>query len=193
MKNVYLLGDSIRMGYGPLVERLLEGRAKVYQPPENGRWAGYTLNCLVKHQWLKDTPERFDVAHWNNGIWDMNSRHEEDGPFSSTAYYTECLRKIIRTLRKITPRIIFATSTPPRVDHYLSPIYGRCLIPIEAAVAYNEAAVNVMREEGVEVNDLYGLILSDRERYIGEDNTHLTEAGYEACARQVAERVGKYL
>ena len=193
LKNVILLGDSIRIGYGPFVRELLRGRADVYEPPENGRWAGYTLNCLVKHQWLGAFPDKIDAVHWNNGIWDMNSRHEEDGPFSTIEYYTECLRKIIRTLRKLTPHIIFATSTPPREDEYVSPIYKRCLLSLETARRYNAAALAVMEEHNIEVNDLFSLVLENRSRFIGEDNTHLTEEGNRACAAQAAGKLEKFL
>jgi lysophospholipase L1-like esterase len=191
--NVYLLGDSIRMGYSPFVRELLRDRAVLYEPGENGRWAAYTLNYLVKHQWLKDLPERFSVIHWNNGIWDMNSRHEEDGPFSSVEYYSDCLRKIIRTLRKLTDNIIFAVSTPPREDNYLSPVYHRCLLSLETTIRYNDAALAVMRDEGIEVNDLFGLVFSNRKRFIGDDNTHLTEEGYRVCAGQVVEKISRFL
>ena len=49
MKNVLLLGDSIRMGYEPHVRRKLEGRAEVFGPNENGRFALYTLNSFLNH------------------------------------------------------------------------------------------------------------------------------------------------
>ncbi len=54
MKNVLLLGDSIRMQYQPKVKELLKGRANVYGPVENGRWSGYTLNTL--RFWLPQMP-----------------------------------------------------------------------------------------------------------------------------------------
>ena len=62
MKNILLLGDSRRQGYEPFVRRMLEGRAGVYGPSENGRWAGYTLNSL--RFWLDQFPAP-DVVHWN--------------------------------------------------------------------------------------------------------------------------------
>lgn len=189
LKNVVLLGDSIRIGYSSFVRELLIGRAKVYEPPENGRWAAYTLNNLVKHQWLDAFPEKIDVIHWNNGIWDINSRHSEDGPFSSIEYYTDCLQKIIRTLRKLTSNIIFATTTPPREDNYLSPIYNRCLITMETVMIYNKAALIIMEEQKIEVNDLFSLVFENRNRFISEDNTHLTEEGNRACAARIVKKM----
>ena len=68
MKNILLLGDSIRMSYQPVVKEMLEGKANVYGPMDNGRWSGYTLNTL--RFWLPQMPTP-DIVHWNNGIWDM--------------------------------------------------------------------------------------------------------------------------
>ena len=68
MKNVLLLGDSRRQGYEPYVRTILEGRAGVYGPNENGRWAGYTLNSL--RFWLDQFPVP-QIVHWNCGLWDL--------------------------------------------------------------------------------------------------------------------------
>ena len=62
MKNVLLLGDSIRMLYQPKVKELLKGRANVYGPAENGRWSDYTLNSL--RFWLPQLPDA-DIVHWS--------------------------------------------------------------------------------------------------------------------------------
>ena len=52
MKNIYLIGDSIRFGapgsdgYGMHVKEKLQGKANVYAPNENCRFAQYTLRYL---------------------------------------------------------------------------------------------------------------------------------------------------
>ena len=44
---------------------------------------------------------------------------------------------------------------------------------------------------GVLINDLYTTVYNHLDEYIGEDHLHLSEAGIEACAVQVAEAVRK--
>ena len=69
MKNVLLIGDSIRMGYDKSVKRALEGKANVYFPEENCRFASYVLRYL--HEYKKMLGEEsVDVLHWNAGLWD---------------------------------------------------------------------------------------------------------------------------
>ena len=46
MKNILLLGDSIRMGYDSFVRDKLAGRANVFFAEDNGRFAQYTLRAL---------------------------------------------------------------------------------------------------------------------------------------------------
>ena len=67
MKNLLLLGDSIRVGYCNMVKEKLAGKVNVYFPPENCRFAQYTLRELER--WTAELPP-IDVIHWNNGLWD---------------------------------------------------------------------------------------------------------------------------
>ena len=78
MKNVILLGDSIRMQYqGPVGEKLSD-IATVSGPDENGRWSGYTLNSL--RFWLPELPSP-DLVQWNCGLWDMGDDYQEGRHF----------------------------------------------------------------------------------------------------------------
>ena len=52
MKNLLLIGDSIRMGYDKSVKKTLEGKANVIFPDENCRFASYVLRYF--HEYLKD-------------------------------------------------------------------------------------------------------------------------------------------
>ena len=80
MKKVVLLGDSIReIGYGPVVPALLGDEYQVWQPPENCRFALYTLRMTFDY---RPFMEGADVIHWNNGLWDV-CQLWEDGPFTS--------------------------------------------------------------------------------------------------------------
>ena len=67
MKEVLLLGDSIRMFYQERVKELLGEEYNVSAPEENCRFSMYTLNSL--RTWLPGFPKP-DIIHWNNGLWD---------------------------------------------------------------------------------------------------------------------------
>lgn len=77
MSNVLLIGDSIRMGYDKAVQKSLEPFASVYFPTENCRFASYVLRYI--HEYKTLAPDRkFDVVHWNAGLWDCLRLFEEE-------------------------------------------------------------------------------------------------------------------
>ncbi len=74
MKQIILIGDSVRMQYQASVAGKLSNIAAVSNPEENGRWSGYTLNSL--RFWLPYLPTP-DLVQWNCGLWDMGDDYQE--------------------------------------------------------------------------------------------------------------------
>ena len=175
MKQVILLGDSVRMQYQKLVGEKLADIAEVTGPEENGRWSGYVLNSL--RFWLPGMPSP-DLVQWNAGLWDMGDDYQEGRHFYPLDLYEETCRRICRILRKFTGKpdlkIVIATTTPTmHGDH------GDILL-------YNDVLRKVAAEENAAVNDLYAVVSPAREEMIGEDHIHLSPAGVEAVAAQTA-------
>ncbi len=156
MKKVLLLGDSIRMGYDKTVKKTLGGRAEVYFPSENCRFASYLLRYF--HEYLKlDEERRADVIHWNAGLWDCLRLFEEDvhTPIEIYSYYID---RVCARMKKLCPnaKIIFATSTSVQSEK-MGAKFKRYNEDIEE---YNRVAVEIVKKYGFEVNDLYALSLS---------------------------------
>ena len=78
MKTVFLIGDSIRMGYDRFVRGVLADEAAVYYPSENCRFAQYVLRYA--HEWIEKecNPACVDVVHWNAGLWDVSRLYGEE-------------------------------------------------------------------------------------------------------------------
>ena len=201
MKRVLLLGDSIRLGYQENVIDELSGEFDVWGNPENNRFAKYTLNELGRifkafsdrtaekcdESLLQPTEHtsaeivRPDIIHWNNGLWDTSIVCPEDGAFTPVDEYISYMSKILRELRKITDKVIFATTTPVKPAN---PNQKN-----EIITEYNKRITEFMHEQNVAVNDLNALVSSDIDRYISSDCIHLSEEGKSACAKQIAEYV----
>ena len=186
MKQVLLLGDSIRMFYQDRVRELLGEDYNVSAPGENCRFAAYTLNSL--RMWLPEFPKP-DIIHWNNGLWDTAVIYAEDGCFTPLDEYVRTLERILRRLRQTGAEIIFATTTP---THPGKEAWTTEMPPKHANAdirRYNEAAVELMRREGVRVNDLYARVCDDIENYVCEDWIHPSENGIETLAQAVAASI----
>ena len=191
MKNVLLLGDSIRFGappdspgYGIYVKEKLDGIANVFYPDDNGRFAQYTQRYI--HIWASQVDaEKIDVIHWNNGLWDV-LRLNGDEIFTPIEIYVYFLKRIYNVLRLLFPnaKIIFALSTSV-IEEWASPNFIRYNADIEQ---YNQAAQELMESLGVEVNDLY-TVTKAFTNDMHSDWVHFNEEGSKRLAEVVTDKI----
>lgn len=190
VKNIYLIGDSIRLGYDSYVRANLAERAQVYWSQDNARFVQYTIRYIQKWAVEDCVPESMDIVHWNNGLWDI--AHMRDGEMlCSLEEYTAGLRRVIRLLRAVFPhaKILFATSTCV-VEERINPGFLRRNADIER---YNAAAKTVMAEYDIPVDDLYPVSLGIDSALRTEDGVHFTEEGYRRLGREVSDFLQPYL
>lgn len=177
MTKIACLGDSIRMQYTPEVTKILGDGYEIFSPAENCRFAKFTFRSIWEwRNQMKDCR----IVHWNNGLWDVCDLFG-DGLFSTPEEYVENMLRIADQLLKRHEKVIFATTTPTGI---LNP-----LTKTENVIRYNELIVPKLRERGVIINDLFSVVMADRERYIREDHLHLTPEGIEVCAQAVAAAI----
>lgn len=168
MKKIFLLGDSIRIGYDSYVKESMTNLAEVYYPDENCRFAAFMLREI--HNWAdKLKLEHVDAVHWNAGLWDT-LRIYGDAPLTRPEAYADTVERIILRLKFLFPeaKIIFATSTPVLEEGFIQDFEGRYNRDVEE---YNRIAVEVCLRHGCAINDLYAL-LKDRPASLHSDQTH---------------------
>jgi lysophospholipase L1-like esterase len=197
-KRVLILGDSISIGYTPFVQKMLEGEMTVLRPmrgekPEN--CSGTTYGVANVDRWLQIDGGKWDVIHFNWGLHDLKhvvpgdakgaaSDKAEDPPQATVEVYEKNLREIVAKLKATGAKLIFATTTP--VPKGKMRVYRTDA----DAVKYNQAAVRVMKENGVAVNDLYAFAKPQlAEIQIQPANVHFTPKGSEALAGEVVKAV----
>ena len=155
LPRVLLIGDSISMDYTLPVRAKLEGRANVHRPLEN---CGDTSRGIAKlDAWLGSG--HWDVIHFNFGLHDLkylDAQGKYVPPDKGTQVakpevFAANLRKIVARLKQTGAKLIFATTTPVP-----SSTAGR--VEKDDRV-YNKAALEVMKETGVEVDDLGGYVV----------------------------------
>lgn len=184
-KNVFLIGDSIRLGYRETVKRELADMAEVISPDDNCRFTQYVLVNLSS--WAQQCdPEQVAVVQFNCGHWDVAHFDGEEESLNSVEVYGENIRRIIKKIRQLFPnaKIVFATTTTmnpngmmpgnPRTD--------------EEIARYNRAAVEACGED-VLINDLFAVTKTYGEEMYA-DYCHLTDEGFEQLGKTVAEFIG---
>ncbi len=181
MKNVLLIGDSIRMGYDKATKKTLEGKANIYFPAENCRFASYVLRYIHEYKSLVKDGD-VDVIHWNAGLWDCLRLFEEEPhtPIDVYAYYIDriCLR-----IKKFFPKakVIFATSTRV-LSEKMDKDFKRYNEEIEK---YNKVAVDVVKKYGFTVNDLYAVSATLPDEAHSDPVHYYTPMGTEAFTNAV--------
>jgi lysophospholipase L1-like esterase/dienelactone hydrolase len=192
LPRVLLLGDSIRMGYAPIVAKRLAGVAEVISPAENGGDSANTRKLLDK--WLEEGKPV--IVHFNCGLHDLKVDKNTNNFQVRPDAYERNLKAIVERLKKSgkeSPRLMFATTTPIHDDRHAARKgdFDRFDADVRA---YNEHAEKIMSELDIPVDDLYRIVRDgDPAKLLGADGTHYTPAGYERLADAVADCIKRQL
>ena len=194
--RVLILGDSISIGYTPIVQELMQDEAIVLRPmtdagrPENCE--GTTKGVEAIDRWLQIDGGRWDVIHFNFGLHDLkrvdpDTRQNSDDPThprqAEPEAYERNLRAMVAQLKATGAALVFATTTPV-------PEGGvRPHRDVDDPGRYNAIAQRVMREHGIAVNDLYALVLPRLEEIQQPVNVHFTAEGSRLMAEAVAAAI----
>jgi len=189
LPRVLLFGDSISIGYTPIVRELLKGRANVHRPATNCSSTVVGLQSL--DQWLGDA--KWDVIHFNFGLHDLkyvDAKNtmvavDKGKQWVPVDQYEKNLRQIVQRLKKTGAKLIWCSTTPVPEGQQ-----GR--VPGDE-LKYNEAAARVMKDEGVAVDDLYAFAKDRAAQIQLPKNVHFTADGYKQLAAQVVSTIEKAL
>jgi lysophospholipase L1-like esterase len=178
LPRVLLIGDSISIGYTLPVRDLLKGRANVHRIAANG---GPTTNGLKNlDAWLGSG--KWDVIHFNWGLHDL--KFDAGGQHQvPPGEYEKNLRTLVARLQKTGAKLIWASTTPVPEGRVSPPRRP------DDVLAYNKAALRVMEENKVRVNDLYAFALPRLKEIQRPVNVHFTPDGSRALAKQVAAAI----
>ena len=181
--NGVSIGDSIRMAYQPVVDRLLEEDMNVWGPEGNG---GDSRNVLENlESWVFERP--CDVLHLNCGLHDLRLREGE---------YQVPLEEYVRNVHRIMDalidrfegEVIWATTTPVIDErHQRVKNFQRREQDVKR---YNSAGLAVTKSHNLRVNDLHALVQeSGPRRLLSDDGVHFKEEGNRLLGEAVASCV----
>jgi lysophospholipase L1-like esterase len=169
LPRVLLIGDSVSRGYTQAVRKAMAGKANVYRAPEN---CGPTANGLKKIEvWLGDG--KWDVIHFNFGI------HDRATPLAD---YTQRLTQLVERMKKTGAKVIWATTTPIPDDLPKNQTAA-------SIIERNQAAAEVMKTQGVAIDDLFGAITPNLAAMQNPNDVHFNSGGYDFLGEQVAKSI----
>lgn len=178
LPRVLIIGDSISIGYTLPTRKNLEGVANVHRIPTNG---GPTINGLAHlKQWLGDS--KWDVIHFNWGLHDLKYMPDNTHQVS-TEDYEKNLSELVKTLKATGAKLIWCSTTPVP-DAKTNPMRKN-----EDVITYNKIAAKIMKENGIETDDLYSYALPKLAEIQLPANVHYKPEGYAYLAEKVASSI----
>ncbi len=178
---VLIIGDSISMGYTPLVKDLTAERLDVERIKQNG---GDSANVLAHlDEWIGGLP--IAIVHFNCGLHDLRRDRKTGSLQQPLDAYVRNLKEIVKRLKERTAaKLIWATTTPV-IDKRHRKVKGFDRMESDVR-AYNAAAMEVVREAGLDVDDLHSAVEKEgMEECICEDGVHMTPKGNLVLAKAV--------
>jgi len=193
LPKVFLIGDSISIGYTPEVIHHLRDKAFVSRAKANCGDTKRGLSAL--DNWLGST--KWDLIHFNWGLHDLCYRNPEvtavgnrdkvNGTQSvPIAQYRKNLEQLVLRLKKTGAKLIWASTTKvPQGE------IGRFA---GDELKYNKVALEIMQKHGVAINDLHQLSSSlDASLFRKRGDVHYTSQGSALLGKKVADHIGKAL
>jgi len=187
--RVLILGDSISIGYTPVVKRDLQDVADVFRPQENCQHTAYGLAHV--NRWLGT--EKWDAIHFNWGIWDthlitaQNELIRDEAGYKGESHirhtpdqYREHLTRLVDRMEKTGATLIWASTTP---------CMGRTGQRFADIKSLNKVADELMHKRGVSIDDLYEFALPNAAKWQQSDQVHFNETGNEQLGKQVSDSI----
>ncbi len=182
LPRVLLIGDSIASGYLEPVRKALEGKANIdawITPISQGdkRLPAIVEDILKQHEYA--------VVHFNLGLHGWQKGRIPEGQFEPLTH------AFVQGIKKGAPKakLIWATITPVTVKGEPEKLNPEIQPTIDA---HNAMALKVMKEEGVAINDLGGLMMQHLPLAAG-DMFHWKKEGMVFIMNAVAETLTKAL
>lgn len=182
LPRVLLIGDSISIGYTLQVRALLRDKANVHRIPINGGATEVGLENMK--EWLGDKP--YDVIHFNFGLHDAKYASATEQR-ASREVYIQHLQQLIDQMKATGAKLVFATTTPIPEKLMFGKATGNRVF--DSIPERNALAVELMKKNGVAVNDLYALVLPIQEKIGRPGDVHYGPEGYDVIAKAVAASV----
>jgi len=197
LPQVLIIGDSISMGYTQPVVELLKEVADVKRVPANAGSTEMGLKGIEKWLGGKDGKAKWDLIHFNWGLWDLCYRHPKskvqgrrdkvNGTVTATPkQYGKNLEELVLRLKKTGAKLIWANITMVP-EGEAGRVFGDDL-------KYNAVAAKIMKKHAIPTNDLNALSRKiPKEDWTAPGNVHFKKSGSAKLAEQVAQEIKKAL
>ena len=178
-RTAIVIGDSISEGYRRQAAESLLG-VGIASEWFSGGSSAQLLAGLP--EWIPG--KRPDLIQFKCGLHDARYFDIARTYQQPIRNYESLLGGIVRWLQTNTDASLVWASTTPVIESQIMLEYRRSA---EDILAYNAVAADIMRNAGISILDLHGVIDGERVAdYISTDGVHMNDSGYEVLAHAVS-------
>ena len=186
LPKVFVIGDSISIGYGPYLKDMVAGlwdydrksgeeealRNLDIPAGANGGDSARVLEYLEALE--KAGGWKPDVLLLNCGLHDLKTDRESGAKQIPLDDYKKNLEAVAALLKRLGVRTVWVRTTPVCDEwHTANKLFDRFMADVDA---YNEVADAVMEGSGFEILDLFSFTKSqDHPHELTQDGVHFTE------------------
>lgn len=183
-QKVVLIGDCIRLGYEPVVREALQGIAEVVGS-EVKSCSSESILEHFEHWVLQPDPH---LLHINCGLQDLRRSCPESPNKVDEGDFELNIRDILkRASDESKASIIWATITPVNQERHRTARLNDVRLEDDVEY-YNEAALGVVEEMNLPVDDLFQVVMDQgRDELLSDDGWHFNTEGNRLLGETVAE------
>ncbi len=187
-KNVFLIGDSIRIWYQRFLLEFLPEGWTVDGPDENCKDSENILESL--DHWVGDKEPDYLLV--NCGLHDIRFCPNEKKLQTNPKVFEKNLEEIFFKLKKLqNTNVFWKTITPINQEQYNS--LRKDSSPYQRfekdLIRYNNIAISVAKRISIPIIDLSDKNLTEKLRSEIIDGVHFTENGYKIIAEKIAQHL----
>lgn len=190
MKEIFLIGDSISLHYHPYLKELLNNKAVFQRKGDEddinlaldhineplGANGGDSALVLAYMNELKKKGKKYSIILFNCGLHDIRTDRMKHQKQIVEEEYQKNIQKILDIAKQIAHTVIWISTTPVDDDRHNNRENGY-LRYNEDVLCYNRIANTIMRENKMEIIDLYtftkNISVDKNERY--RDHVHFSD------------------
>jgi lysophospholipase L1-like esterase len=183
--KIVLIGDSIRISYQHLVAERCHGHY-VWGPVANCKHSQHVLDHF--QDWVAD--QHPDILHFNFGIHDASLLPDGENQTLLPQYLLNMRRFIAKVKELEIERIIWATTTQLYAPQADKPIAEWQISDRTGIEEYNAAALELVKSEGLHINDLnQAIIRNDFAKCMCGNGVHMVPFGHQVLADAVVKAI----
>lgn len=206
MKNIFLIGDSISLYYHKYLKEILNGKAyysrkgnedeikSALNTPNNPYGAnGGDSNLVVKYmENMVEKGKKYDLLLVNCGLHDIRVDRETLKKQVGEKIYKQNIEKIVELASRISNKLIWINTTHVNVNIHNKREDGYLRFNKDV-INYNEIAKEIMKENNIEIIDLYKFTKSIENDEMYKDHVHFKDNISKKQAEYIYDNIKKYI